>query len=92
MMKVSVIIAAYNAEKYLVDTLESIVNQTIDSYEIIVVNDGSTDSTLDILQTYQEEYSHLHVITKENEGPSAARNKALEQATGEFVYLLNSAN
>lgn len=90
MMKVSAIIAAYNAEKYLTDTLESIVNQTIDSYEIIVVNDGSTDGTLDILQSYQESYPHLRVITKENGGPSAARNLALEQATGEFVYFLDA--
>ncbi len=90
MMKVSAIIAAYNAEKYLVDTLESIVNQTIDSYEIIAVNDGSTDSTLEILQSYQENYPHLHIITKENGGPSAARNAALEQATGEFVYFLDA--
>ena len=45
-MKISVIIAAYNAEKYLAETLDSIVSQTIDDYEILVVNDGSTDSTL----------------------------------------------
>lgn len=90
MVKVSAIIAAYNAEKYLVETLESIVNQTIDSYEVIVVNDGSTDSTLDILRAYEGKYAHLHVMTKENEGPSAARNAALEKATGEFVYFLDA--
>ena len=90
MMKVSAIIAAYNAEKYIIDTLESIINQTIDSYEIIVVNDGSTDGTLDILESYQENYPHLRVITKENGGPSAARNVALEYASGEFVYFLDA--
>ena len=51
-MKVSVIIAAYNAEKYLVETLQSVVNQTLDDYEIITINDGSKDGKLDILKEY----------------------------------------
>ena len=53
-MKVSVIIPAYNAEKYLVETLESVVNQTLDEYEIIVINDGSKDNTLNILRDYEK--------------------------------------
>ena len=52
-MKVSVIIAAYNAEKYLVETLQSVVNQKLDDYEIITINDGSKDGTLDILKEYE---------------------------------------
>ena len=55
-MKVSVIIAAYNAEKYLVETLQSVVNQTLDDYEIITINDGSKDGTLDILKEYEKEF------------------------------------
>ena len=58
-MKVSVIIAAYNAEKYLVETLQSVVNQTLDDYEIITINDGSKDGTLDILKEYEKEYPIL---------------------------------
>ena len=54
-MKISVIIAAYNAEKYLVETLQSVVNQTLDDYEIITINDGSKDGTLDILKEYEKE-------------------------------------
>ena len=55
-MKVSMIVAAYNAEKYIEETLETLVKQTLDEYEILVVNDGSTDGTLEILRTYEERY------------------------------------
>ena len=65
-MKISVIIAAYNAEKYLVETLQSVVNQTLDDYEIITINDGSKDGTLDILKEYEKEYPNFTVISKEN--------------------------
>ena len=67
-MKVSMIVAAYNAEKYIEETLETLVKQTLDEYEILVVNDGSTDGTLEILRTYEERYPHLRVIDKENGG------------------------
>lgn len=89
-MKVTVIIPAYNAEKYLVETLESVVNQTLDDYEVIVVNDGSKDSTLDILRGYEEKYPNLKVIDKENEGVSAARNDALNVACGKYVFFFDS--
>lgn len=89
-MKISVIIAAYNAEKYLAETLDSIVNQTIDNYEILIVNDGSTDGTIDILRAYERDYAHLKVIDKENGGPSSARNMALAAANGEYVYFLDA--
>ena len=60
-MKISVIIAAYNAEKYLVETLQSVVNQTLDDYEIITINDGSKDGTLDILKAVS--YTQLTLPT-----------------------------
>ena len=62
-MKVSMIVAAYNAEKYIEETLETLVKQTLDEYEILVVNDGSTDGTLEILRIYEERYPHLRVIS-----------------------------
>ena len=74
-MKVSMIVAAYNAEKYIEETLETLVKQTLDEYEILVVNDGSTDGTLEILRTYEERYPHLRVIDKENGGPSSGRRR-----------------
>ncbi len=72
--------AAYNAEKYLVETLQSVVNQTLDDYEIITINDGSKDGTLDILKEYEKEYPNFTVISKENGGVSAARNDGLNVA------------
>lgn len=89
-MKVSVIIAAYNAEKYLVETMESIVNQTIDDYEIIVIDDGSEDETLSILNDYSSNYDNLTVLTQENSGPSAARNKGLDIAKGDYVFFFDA--
>ena len=89
-MKVSVIIAAYNAEKYIAETLESIINQTLDDFEVIVTNDGSTDSTLDILEAYQQKFANFHIIDKENGGPSEARNVALDIAQGEFIYFIDA--
>lgn len=89
-MKVSVIIPAYNAEKYLIETLESVVHQTLDDYEIIVVNDGSKDNTLNILREYEEKYPNFNVIDKENEGVSAARNDGIERAKGEYLFFFDS--
>lgn len=89
-MKVSVIIAAYNAEKYLVETLQSVVNQTLDDYEIITINDGSKDGTLDILKEYEKEYPNFTVISKENGGVSAARNDGLNVAQGKYVYFYDA--
>ena len=89
-MKVSVIVAAYNAEKYVIETMESLANQSIDDYEIIVVNDGSTDHTLDILRKYENDYEHITVIDKENGGPSSARNCGLDVAQGEYVYFFDA--
>ena len=89
-MKVSVIIPAYNAEKYLEETLESIVNQTLDEYEIITINDGSTDSTLSILKRYESQYNNFKIIDKQNEGVSAARNDGLKSATGEYIFFYDA--
>lgn len=89
-MKVSVIVAAYNAEKYLAETLDSLTHQTLDDYEIIVINDGSTDSTLQILETYQKSSGNLKIINKENGGPSSARNTGLDIATGEYIYFFDA--
>ncbi len=86
-MKISIIVAAYNAQKYLEDTLDSLLHQTMDDYEVIVVNDGSVDNTRDILSDYENKYNILKVIDQENGGPSAARNTGLAVAKGEYVYF-----
>ncbi len=89
-MKISVIISAYNSEKYLEECLNSVLNQTMEDYEVIVVNDGSTDGTQEILNRYQEMYSHLMAFEKENGGPSSARNLGMEKASGEYLYFMDS--
>lgn len=91
MVKVSVIVPAYNAEKYLDKCLDSLVGQTLAEIEIVVVDDGSTDSTPLILQDYQSRYpDKLVVLTKDNGGQASARNAALERCSGEYVGYMDS--
>ena len=83
MEKVSVIVPVYNVEKYL----ESIINQTYHNLEIILVDDGSTDNSVRICDEYAEKDSRVIVIHKMNEGLSAARNRGIEIAQGEFYFV-----
>ena len=91
-LKISVIIPAYNSEKYLAKTLDSVVSQTLplSEYEIIIVNDGSSDHTKDILNKYSNLYSNIIIINKENGGPSSARNAGLDIAQGEYIYFFDA--
>ncbi len=88
-MKISIIIAAYNAEKYLAETLESALHQTIDDYEVIAVDDGSVDSSPQILDDYAGRYAHMQVVHQQNGGPSAARNAGMAMAKGDYFYFLD---
>lgn len=88
MPKVSVIIPVYNTEDYLKECLSSVLNQTFDDFEVICVNDGSTDSSLQILESYCD--SGIKIIDQENRGLGAARNAALKQCNGEYVLFLDS--
>lgn len=90
MPSISVIVPAYNVEKYLAECLESILNQTFEDLEIICVNDGSTDSTLEIFNGYAEKDSRIKVISQENRGLSGARNTGLKNAAGKYVYFIDS--
>ena len=81
-LKISVIIPVYNTEKYLEQCLSSIISQTYKNLEIICVNDGSVDNSLDILEKFKLLDDRITVITQDNRGQSAARNKGLELATG----------
>lgn len=89
-MKASIILPAYNSEEFISETLDSAIAQTIDDFEIICINDGSEDSTIDILRKYEEENDNVIVIDKENEGVAAARNDGIEIAKGEFLYFLDA--
>lgn len=86
----SVIIPCYNTEKYLKQCLDSVINQTFKDIEIICVNDGSTDSTLQILEEYAQKDNRIKVVTQNNKGLSGARNTGLENITYEFCYFLDS--
>ena len=83
--KISVIVPVYNAEEYLEQCLDSIVNQTLDDIEIICVNDGSKDSSLEILKRYKKKYCNLKVINQENKGIIGARITGYENANGKYV-------
>ena len=88
--KVSVIIPVYNVENYLRNCLDSVVNQTLQDMEIICVNDGSYDSSPEILREYAEKDSRIKIIEQANKGLSGARNAGLEIAKGKYVYFLDS--
>ena len=88
--KVSVIIPVYNAKNYIEKTLNSILNQSIDSLEIIVINDGSTDGSKDILDYYDNTHDNIKVIHQKNKGVSAARNLGILSSTGEYIGFVDS--
>jgi glycosyltransferase involved in cell wall biosynthesis len=87
---VSIIIPAYNVEKYLVKCLDSVVTQTYKSIEIIVVNDGSTDNTPSIVESYSEIDNRIIIIGQENQGLSVARNVGLNASHGDYIYFLDA--
>lgn len=89
-MKVSVIVPVYNVEKYLKKCMDSLVSQTLKDIEIIAINDGSTDSSLEILNDYKKDHDNIKVLTKENGGLSDARNYGIPYATGEYIAFLDS--
>jgi len=88
MPTISVIIPAYNAEKTILETINSVIKQTFSDFEIIVVNDGSTDRTVELLQDIKDE--RLKVFSYENGGASSARNRGIAHATGEYISFLDA--
>ncbi len=87
MPKVSIIIPAFNADNFIAETIESVLAQTYLSYEIIVVDDGSQDNTMDVVWPYRD---MVNYIRQENGGPSRARNRGIHEATGEYVAFLDA--
>ena len=85
--KLSVVVAVYNVADYLDRCIDSIVNQDIcyDDYEILIINDGSTDNSLEIAKKYESSYPNIRVISKENGGLSSVRNLGNEQAKGNYI-------
>lgn len=87
---VSVLIPVYNVEEYLERCLDSVLNQSLTRIEVICVNDGSTDKSLEILKKYQENDSRVIIVNKENGGLPSARNAGIERARGEYIGFVDS--
>lgn len=88
--KISVIVPVYNAEKYLRECLDSLVNQTLKEIEIICVNDGSTDNSLAMLKEYKKKDARVKVMTQKNSGQACARNRALKRVSGKYIVFVDS--
>lgn len=89
-MKVSIIIPVYNVEKYLSRCIKSVLDQTYKDVEVILVDDGTKDSSGVMCDEYAKENNNIIVIHKENGGLSSARNAGIEIATGEAIFFLDS--
>lgn len=88
MEKISVIIPVFNDERRIEESINSVLNQTYDNLELIVINDGSTDRTLEKVQKYSDK--RMKVFTQENQGTGQARNRGLKEATGDFICFVDS--
>lgn len=90
MNKISVVVPAYNAENMIENCIQSILNQTYDNLEIVVVNDGSTDGTLDILKGLSNKDNRIKIVDIKNGGVSHARNTGVDNATGDYITFVDS--
>lgn len=87
---ITVVIPVYNVEKYIKECLDSVLNQTFSDFEVICVNDGSTDKSLSILEEYTKKDTRIKVISQQNQGLSDARNTGIDTAQGKYIYFLDS--
>lgn len=90
MPKISVIIPVYNVEEYLKECLNSVINQTFKDIEIICIDDGSTDNSLNILKEFAQNDERIIILTQQNKGAGSARNLGIKKAKGEYLYFLDS--
>ena len=92
MLKLSIIVPVYNAAQYLERCISSLLDQDIpfNEYEIIIINDGSTDNSLDIAYLMQQKSTNIIVLTKDNGGASAARNTGLKYAKGKYIQFVDA--
>lgn len=90
MCRVSVIIPIYNAEMTLVRCLDSLLRQTLTDFEVLLINDGSSDNSLEICQNYCEKDGRFRLYSQANQGPSSARNAGMDRATGAYLYFVDA--
>ena len=89
-MKLSIVIPVFNVENYLKHCLDSVFSLELDDFEVICVNDGSTDNSQTIIESYSDRYQNIRIIKKENGGLSDARNTGLRYARGEYIFFLDA--
>ena len=87
---ISIIVPIYNSSEYIQRCIDSILSQTLTNFELILINDGSTDNSIDVLKEYESKDSRIIVINKKNEGVSIARNTGIEMAKGEYIMFCDS--
>lgn len=90
MITISIIIPVYQAEKYLRDCLDSVVQQNLNDYEVLCIDDGSTDHSADIIKQYTQKYPFVRYFYQTNRGVSAARNRGLQEASGKYVMFIDA--
>jgi glycosyltransferase involved in cell wall biosynthesis len=91
-MKLSIIIPMFNSEKYISRCLDSVIDQNLsnDEYEILIINDGSTDNSLNICKGYESKHSNIKIISSKNRGQSSARNIGIQNSQGDYIYFIDS--
>ena len=89
MPKISIIIPAYNVESYIRECLDKIISQTLQDIEIICINDGSTDQTLEIIKEYASKDNRIQIINQKNQGAGPSRNNGIKNATGEYIAFMD---
>lgn len=90
MVKVSIVVPVYNTGKYLKECLDSLVNQTFEDTEIICINDGSTDNSLEVLEEYKDKYFNISIYSQKNSGLSITRNNGIKYSNGDYIYFMDS--
>lgn len=89
-MKISAIVPVYNTEKLVGRCIESVLAQSFPDWELILVDDGSRDGSLNVLREYEKKDTRLKVIHQENAGPGIARNRGIKEATGDYIVFIDS--
>ena len=89
-MRLSIVIPVYQVEQYVADCLSSVLDSSSTDYEVIIVNDGSKDASMDIVNSMASAHNCIRVINQQNQGLSAARMNGLEAAIGDFVWFIDS--
>ncbi len=90
MQKITLILPIFNGEKYISRCIDSVLNQTYKNFELIIINDGSTDKSLNIIKKYAKKDNRIKIINKKNEGVSIARNIGIENSTGDFITFIDA--